>query len=181
MGFHVGQLRPDTICWWLSFGLWNHWHWQGDKMYKLIWLVIYLSTYAAKFIHLVQDWNRVLVSIISWPGQLLSLNPCWRQKILARMLFLGDFVFNSSNSWDYSLLDYRLWLLVKTNQCIRNIIFKLRITGVCHGLPVLWITTWDYYIRCMRCSTVPDVWLGHWKGKLDVVQLCETQMIRLSL
>ena len=35
-----------------------------------------------------QGWNRVLVSLISWPGQLLSLNPCRRPKILARMLFL---------------------------------------------------------------------------------------------
>ena len=36
-----------------------------------------------------QDCYRVLVSIISWPGQLLSLNPCRRPKILARMLFWG--------------------------------------------------------------------------------------------
>ena len=36
----------------------------------------------------VQGCYRVLVSLISWPGQLLSLNPCWRPKILARMLFL---------------------------------------------------------------------------------------------
>ena len=36
-----------------------------------------------------QDWNRVLVSLISWPGQLLSLFPCERLKFLARMLFLG--------------------------------------------------------------------------------------------
>ena len=35
-----------------------------------------------------QGWNRVLVSLFSWPGQLLSLNPCRRPKILARMLFL---------------------------------------------------------------------------------------------
>ena len=39
--------------------------------------------------HLQQGWNRVLVSLISWPGQLLSLNPCRRPKILARMLILG--------------------------------------------------------------------------------------------
>ena len=38
---------------------------------------------------LTQGWNRVLVSVISWPGQLLSLYPCLRPKILARMLFLG--------------------------------------------------------------------------------------------
>ena len=36
-----------------------------------------------------QGWNRVLVSLISWPGQLLSLYPCRRPKILARMLFWG--------------------------------------------------------------------------------------------
>ena len=36
-----------------------------------------------------QEWYRVLVSLISWPGQLLSLNPCGRPKILARMPFLG--------------------------------------------------------------------------------------------
>ena len=36
-----------------------------------------------------QECYRVLVSLISWPGQLLSLNPCRRPKILARMLFLG--------------------------------------------------------------------------------------------
>ena len=71
-----------------------------------------------------QGWNRVLVSLISWPGQLLSLNPCRRPKILARMLFFGDFVFNSSNSWHYTIFDYRLWLLVKTTKCIRNIIFE---------------------------------------------------------
>ena len=34
-----------------------------------------------------QGCHRVLVSLISWPGQLLSLNPCRRPKILARMLF----------------------------------------------------------------------------------------------
>ena len=39
--------------------------------------------------HCLQDCYRVLVSIISWPGQLLSLNPCQRPKILARMLFGG--------------------------------------------------------------------------------------------
>ena len=39
--------------------------------------------------HTRQDCYRVLVSIISWPGQLLSLNPCQRPKILARMLFGG--------------------------------------------------------------------------------------------
>ena len=38
---------------------------------------------------LLQECFRVLVSLISWPGQLLSLNPCRRPKILARMLFLG--------------------------------------------------------------------------------------------
>ena len=37
----------------------------------------------------MQEWNRVLVSLISWPGQLLSLFPCERLKFLARMLFLG--------------------------------------------------------------------------------------------
>ena len=37
----------------------------------------------------VQGCYRVLVSLISWPGQHLSLNPCWRPKILASMLFLG--------------------------------------------------------------------------------------------
>ena len=36
-----------------------------------------------------QECYRVLVSLISWPGQLLSLNPCRRPKILARMLFWG--------------------------------------------------------------------------------------------
>ena len=36
-----------------------------------------------------QDCYRVLVSLISWPGQLLSLNPCGRPKILARMPFFG--------------------------------------------------------------------------------------------
>ena len=40
-------------------------------------------------IHVMQDWNRVLVSLISWPGQLLSLFSCERLKFLARMLFLG--------------------------------------------------------------------------------------------
>ena len=40
-------------------------------------------------IHVMQDWNRVLVSLISWPGQLLSLFPCQRLKFLARMLLLG--------------------------------------------------------------------------------------------
>ena len=47
---------------------------------------------------LEQECYRVLVSLKSWPGQLLSLNPCLRPKILARMLFFGDFVFESSNS-----------------------------------------------------------------------------------
>ena len=37
----------------------------------------------------IQDCNRVFVSLISWPGQLLSLNPCGRPKILARMPFFG--------------------------------------------------------------------------------------------
>ena len=36
-----------------------------------------------------QGCHRVLVSLFSWPGQLLSLNPCGRPKILARMPFLG--------------------------------------------------------------------------------------------
>ena len=36
-----------------------------------------------------QGCHRVLVSLFSWPGQLLSLNPCQRPKILARMLFWG--------------------------------------------------------------------------------------------
>ena len=48
-------------------------------------------------ISLEELYHRVLVSLISWPGQLLSLNPCRRLKILARMLFLGIFSFNSSN------------------------------------------------------------------------------------
>ena len=34
---------------------------------------------------LLQECFRVLVSLISWPGQLLSLNPCRRPKILARI------------------------------------------------------------------------------------------------
>ena len=38
---------------------------------------------------LEQGCHRVLVSLFSWPGQLLSLNPCQRPKILARMLFWG--------------------------------------------------------------------------------------------
>ena len=53
-----------------------------------------------------QECYRVLVSLKSWPGQLLSLNPCLRPKILARMLFFGDFVLKSSNSWHYSLFDW---------------------------------------------------------------------------
>ena len=36
-----------------------------------------------------QGWNRVLVSLISWPVQLLSLNPWRRPKILARIVFGG--------------------------------------------------------------------------------------------
>ena len=36
-----------------------------------------------------QDWNLILVSLLSWPGQLLSLFPCESLKFLARMLFLG--------------------------------------------------------------------------------------------
>ena len=36
-----------------------------------------------------QGCHRVLVSLFSWPGQLLSLFPCQRLKFLARMLFLG--------------------------------------------------------------------------------------------
>ena len=43
----------------------------------------------ALYIGYHQDWNRVLVSLISWPGQLLSLFLCERLKFLARMLFLG--------------------------------------------------------------------------------------------
>ena len=39
-----------------------------------------------------QDWNLILVSLLSWPGQLLSLFPCERLKVLARMVFLGIFV-----------------------------------------------------------------------------------------
>ena len=45
-----------------------------------------------------QDWNRVLVSLISWLEQLLSLFPCERLKFLVRMLFLGIFVLNSCRS-----------------------------------------------------------------------------------
>ena len=45
-----------------------------------------------------QECYHVLVSLKSWPGQIFFLNPCLRPKILARMLFLGDFVLKSSNS-----------------------------------------------------------------------------------
>ena len=38
---------------------------------------------------LLQECYRVLASLISWPGRLLSLKPCRRPKFLARMLFLG--------------------------------------------------------------------------------------------
>ena len=38
---------------------------------------------------MLQECYHVLVSLKSWPGQLLSLNPCLRPKILTRMLFLG--------------------------------------------------------------------------------------------
>ena len=48
-----------------------------------------LSCQVSECIKTRQDWNRVLVSLISWPGQLLSLFPCERLKFLARMLFLG--------------------------------------------------------------------------------------------
>ena len=51
----------------------------------------------------MRECYRVLVSLKSWQGQLLSLNPCLRPKILTRMLFLGDFVFESSNYWDRSI------------------------------------------------------------------------------
>ena len=51
--------------------------------------VFYLKSNAMNSVHVGQGCNRVLVSLISWPGQLLSLNPCWRPKILARMLFWG--------------------------------------------------------------------------------------------
>ena len=37
---------------------------------------------------LEQGWNRVLVSLFSWPGQLLVLVSLPEAKILARMLFL---------------------------------------------------------------------------------------------
>ena len=47
------------------------------------------KTITGKSLSSRQDCYRVLVSIISWPGQLLSLNPCQRPKILARMLFWG--------------------------------------------------------------------------------------------
>ena len=39
--------------------------------------------------------DKVLVSLFSWPGQLLSLYPCLRPKIVARMLFRGIWVFFS--------------------------------------------------------------------------------------
>ena len=51
--------------------------------------VFYLKSNAMNSVHVGQGCNRVLVSLISWPGQLLSLNPCGRPKILARMPFLG--------------------------------------------------------------------------------------------
>ena len=37
----------------------------------------------------MQRCYRILVSLKSWPGLILSLNPCLRPKILAWMLFLG--------------------------------------------------------------------------------------------
>ena len=42
-----------------------------------------------------QDWNRVLVSLISWLGQLLSLFPCER---LRPGCYFWDSVLNSSRS-----------------------------------------------------------------------------------
>ena len=49
-----------------------------------------LTAFPIKIIKLrSQGCHRVLVSLFSWPGQLLSLNPCQRPKILARMLFWG--------------------------------------------------------------------------------------------
>ena len=63
-----------------------------------------------------QGWNRVLVSLFSWPGQLLSLNPCRRPKILARMLFLRILSLTVVIvRGHYSLIDWRLWLNIGEN------------------------------------------------------------------
>ena len=71
-------------------------------------------------LNLDQDCNRVLVSLISWPGQLLSLNPCGRPKILARMPFLGIYALFCrffgdlrtflSNFWGFATDVYALLL-----------------------------------------------------------------------
>ena len=60
-----------------------------DLVVHAEYLVFKMLVHGVHKAHLIQGWNRVLVSLISWPGQLLSLNPCQRPKILARMLFWG--------------------------------------------------------------------------------------------
>ena len=67
-------------------------------------------------LHTAQGCHRVLVSLISWPGQLLSLNPCRRPKILARMLFLRILSLTVVIvRGHYSLIDWRLWLNIGEN------------------------------------------------------------------
>ena len=69
------QLAVRFSIWWQRLLHWKH------ELTGLPWPLSRRSP--------AQGWNRVLVSLISWPGQLLSLNPCRRPKILARMLFGG--------------------------------------------------------------------------------------------
>ena len=83
------------------------------------------------------DSIEVFLFTILKPG--VPPSPCF-SKILTRTTFVlvslpeaknpgqdaifEDFVFESSNSWHNSLFNYRLWILVKTNQCVRYEIFK---------------------------------------------------------
>ena len=92
----------------------------------------------------LQGCYRVLVSLISWPGQLLSLNPCRRPKILARVLFLGIlsltvvilditayFIIDCDYWWNQPMLPgYNIWMKYNihsawiTKFCHRDFVLK---------------------------------------------------------
>ena len=130
-------------------------------------------------IHVMQDWNRVLVSLISWPGQLLSLFSCERLKFLARMLFLG-ILYWFRKSLPRSIYSISILLLEFIFPFVRPSEYII-IPEVCaqgwysSSTPVLFVEFGSFFLTF--CSSQPSI--VHWLS--SPIFLCQVVWLFVRL
>ena len=86
---------------------------------KQTYFFLRINSLSGQFQHVIQGCYRVLVSLKSWPGQHLSLNPCTLQPIWLKIVIIGEnktmhkkYNIQMKYCWSYNIQTVRQTLTV---------------------------------------------------------------------